>query len=134
MYVHTHTSQHMVQRMGFIKPIFHCNPKPIAFGLCIGCGPQCERFMLLIPTCWYLKSLANPKQSLADPTQSIPDPTCTHGPIASPTQAGLIGSPHFGVCISHVDFMLFVSISFALGSQRKRNSWWNMGFRLHDQI
>ena len=31
-----------------------------------------------------------------------------------------------GVCIGHVYFMLFVSISFALGSQHKRNFEWNM--------
>ena len=30
----------------------------------------------------------------------------------------------FGDGVGHVDFMLFVSISFALGSQ-----WWNMGLR-----
>ena len=31
-------------------------------------------------------------------------------------------------CVGHVHFMLFVSISFALGSQRKHRSQWNMGF------
>ena len=32
-------------------------------------------------------------------------------------------------CVGHVNFMLFVSISFAVGSQRKRIFQWNMGFR-----
>ena len=35
-----------------------------------------------------------------------------------------------GARVGHVDFMLFVSISFVLGSQRERNFWWNMGFRV----
>ena len=34
-------------------------------------------------------------------------------------------------CVSLVDFMLFASISFALGTQRKRNFWWNMVFTQH---
>ena len=32
-------------------------------------------------------------------------------------------------CVGHVDFMLFVSISFALGSQRERSFQWNMGLK-----
>ena len=31
--------------------------------------------------------------------------------------------------VSHVDFMLFVSILFALGTQRERFFSWNMGFK-----
>ena len=38
----------------------------------------------------------------------------------SPTQ-----NSHFG----HVDFMLFVLISFALGNQQEPSLQWNMGFR-----
>ena len=30
--------------------------------------------------------------------------------------------------VGHVHLMLFVSISFALGSQHEREFWWNMGF------
>ena len=30
----------------------------------------------------------------------------------------------FGICVGHLDFMLFVSISFVLGSQCKRNYWY----------
>ena len=41
---------------------------------------------------------------------------------------GCVGSPRVGARIGHVDFMLFVSISFALGSQRKCVFQWNMGF------
>ena len=34
-----------------------------------------------------------------------------------------------GIRVGHADFMMFVSISFALGSQRGLGFWWNMGFR-----
>ena len=40
---------------------------------------------------------------------------------------GYVGSPGIGACIGHVHFMLFASISFALGSQCKRGFQWNMG-------
>ena len=33
-------------------------------------------------------------------------------------------------CVGQVHFMLFVSVSFALGGQRKPNFQWNMGFTL----
>ena len=31
-------------------------------------------------------------------------------------------------CVGHVHFILFVSISFAFGGQRKPSFQWNMGF------
>ena len=34
-----------------------------------------------------------------------------------------------GARVGHVHFMLFVSNSFALGSQRERSFQWNMGFK-----
>ena len=37
-------------------------------------------------------------------------------------------SPMQKFCVGHVDFMLFVSISFALGSQRKPSFQWKGGF------
>ena len=33
--------------------------------------------------------------------------------------------------VGHVDFILFVSISFALGSQCERGLWWNMALTLN---
>ena len=33
-------------------------------------------------------------------------------------------------CVGHVHFMLFVSISFAFGGQRKHSFQWNMGLSL----
>ena len=46
---------------------------------CVGSGPQHERFALLIPTCWYLKSLADPTPTLEYPTPTTVDPTRASG-------------------------------------------------------
>ena len=53
-----------------------------------------------------------------------PTPT----PDASQWNIGGVGPSGVGAGIGHVHFRLFVSISFALGSQRKRSFQWNMGF------
>ena len=42
---------------------------------------------------------------------------------------GGVGSPTQNSGIGHVDFMLFVSFSLALGSQRGHNFQWNMDLR-----
>ena len=41
---------------------------------------------------------------------------------------GRVGSPTQNSRIGHVDFMLFVLISFALVTQRAPSLQWNMGF------
>ena len=41
---------------------------------------------------------------------------------------GCVGSLALGLCIGHVDFMLFVHFFLAFGRQRKSSFWWNMGF------
>ena len=46
-------------------------------------------------------------------------------PNMSQWNIGGIGSSGVGACVGHVDFMLFVSISFALGSQREPSIQWN---------
>ena len=53
-----------------IKPIFHCNAKLLALGLCVGYGPQREGFSFPITTCWYLKSLVDLTPTPADLTQA----------------------------------------------------------------
>ena len=55
-------------------------------------------------------------------------------PNTSQCNIGCVGSPGVGAPIGHVHFMLFVSISFALGSQRKRSFQWNMDFRKKKKI
>ena len=102
-----------------VKPIFHCNANPFVLGSCVSLHLQYEYFALGIPTCWYLKNLVDPKQGLADPTLGFADPTRglaeTTQSLMNPTQA------------SGIWFMLFVSISFALGTQREPVFSWNMG-------
>ena len=57
-----------------------------------------------------------------------------HRPKAIPQREpmeyiGCVGSLRIVTRVGHVDF-LFVSISFALGSQRERTFWWNMGLSI----
>ena len=70
--------------------------------------------MLGIPTCWYLKML-----KFALPSMQTPN--------ANRWNIGGIGSPTQNSCIGHVDFMLFVFISFVLVTQREPSLQWNMG-------
>ena len=105
-----------------ILDVFHCNAKPLALGPRLGLDPKHNEFALRIPSCWYLKSLVDPTQ----PPQHEPIM-----PNVSWWNIGCVGSPRVGARIGHVDFMLFVSISFALGSQRKRGFQWNMGLTPH---
>ena len=88
--------------------------------------------MLGIPTCWYLKTRADPQFTQRDPLYTQRDhlSTCCD-PNATRRNIGRVGSSRIGACVGHVDFMLFVSISFALGSKRKRNFRWNMGLTKH---
>ena len=50
-------------------------------------------------------------------------------PDVSQWNIGGVGSSGVGVGVGHVHFMLFMSISFASGTQRKPVFWWNMGFK-----
>ena len=54
----------------------------------------------------------------------------TPNPNASRWNIGGVGSPTQNSCVGHVDFMLFVSMSFALGSQREPSIQWNMGLKM----
>ena len=40
---------------------------------------------------------------------------------------GRVGSPHIKAQVGHLEFMLFVSNSFTLGSQRECGIWWKIG-------
>ena len=48
-------------------------------------------------------------------------------PNVSRWNIGRVGSPRVRAHVGHVDFMLFVSNLFALGTQHKPSFWWNMG-------
>ena len=97
-----------------IEPIFHYDAKPFVLGPRIGLETQRHNFTLAIPTCWYLKTL-----KFALPPTPTPN-TCRWN-------IGGIGSPMQNSRVYNVDFMLFVSLSLALGSQHKHNFQWNMG-------
>ena len=120
--------------------------KPLALGLRVGSGPTRDRFALPIPkrvyskdrpslpTCWYLKSLADSTRIPTDPTRSpltqreLPQTQCESN--VSRWNVGRVGSPRVWAHVGHVHFMLFVSNSFALGSQRKCSVRWNMSFTM----
>ena len=53
----------------------------------------------------------------------------TPTPDASQWNICGVGSSGVGAGVGHVRFMLFMSISFASGTQRKPVFWWNMGFK-----
>ena len=111
-----------------VKPIFHCNAKLLTLGVCIGHYPQHkishrQNFALGIPTCCYRKTL----KFALPPTRTLkfglpPTPT----PNASRWNISGIGPPTRGTGAGHVHFILFVSISFALGSSGIRASFFHL--------
>ena len=114
----------------YLKPIFHCDAKILAgyyLGCCVGQYSQRESFALGIPTCWNLKMLKFALPPMPNLKFALP-PMRT--PNASQWNIGCVGTPGVGTHVGHVHFILFVSISFALGSQCKRGFQWNMGLRL----
>ena len=58
-----------------VKLIFHCNANPFVLGPRVGLDSQCKHFVLGIPTCWYLKSLADLMPTPAYPIPTPADPT-----------------------------------------------------------
>ena len=74
---------------------------------------------MLVPP--VVASANHPNGSTNQPNASTNKPNMSRGNI------GHVGSPHIGARVGHVDFMLFVLISVALGSQCERNFRWNMG-------
>ena len=91
-----------------LKPIFHCNAKLLALGVCVG----------------YTNMLVS-KNAKICVTPNVNAKICVT-PNASQRNIACVGSPGVG----HVHFMLIVSISFALGGQRKHIFQWNMGLTL----
>ena len=94
-----------------LKLIFHCNANPFALGPRVGLDPKRENFVLGIPTCWYLKGQRKPCAPNAKPWGPNVKPCA---PNVSQWNILRVGSPGVEARVGHVDFMLFVSISFAL--------------------
>ena len=86
-------------------------------GVCVGQFPQRDDFMLHLPTCWYLKSLADPMQPpiypMRPPIHPTRSPIYPTRPQRKEVDHRLVGSPCIGAHVSHVNFMLFVSISWS---------------------
>ena len=94
---------------GHLKPIFHCDAKLLRVGY----------------FCVTYRKYTNMLVSFA-----LGDAKNLQTPNASQWNIGCVGYQTQKLRIGHVHFMLFVSISFALGSQRKRSFQWNMGLIL----
>ena len=97
----------------------------------VGGWPNDARFLRYptqnIPTCWYI--LALPPTPIPDANPKIcitPDAN----PDANQWNIGGVGLSGIGAGVGHVHFMLFMSISFALGTQRKLVFQWNMGLTM----
>ena len=100
-----------------LKPIFHCDTKYLALGVGVGQYPRRQNFALGIQTCWYLGANAKPKICV------LPDAK----PKRKPVEYRLRWVPTQNSGVGHVHFMVFVLISFALGSHREPSFQWNMG-------
>ena len=73
------------------------------------------------PTCWYFFALGNAKVlSFALGDTKLPN---ANG-FASQWNIGFKRWHH----VRHVDFMLFVWVFPASGSQHEQGSWWNIGY------
>ena len=90
-----------------IKPIFHCDAKPLGLGVRFGHYPQCENFAFGMPTCRYVKSLEFALPQRKTLNFALP-PTAT--PNASRWNIVGVGSPTQGAGIGHVDIMLFMHL------------------------
>ena len=101
--------------------------EPLHVGVSRWSRPPSDDFTLPITTCWYLKKKADPTQT---PIYPMRPPIYQRDPQREPVEYGSRWVCESWVYIGHVDFMLFVSISFALGSQCKLIFWWNMGLSM----
>ena len=111
------------------KPIFHWDAKHLASGVGVGQCPRRQNFALEIPTCWYILVLPDTKICVTPDAKPKICVTPTPTPEHSQWNIGGVGSPTQNFRIGHVHFMLFMSISFASGTQRTLIFQWNMGLR-----
>ena len=115
--------------MFYIKLIFHCDAKPFALGS-FG-SPNAKDSTFALPNAKNTNMLV----SLALGDANFLCWPCTFHffcitPDASQWNIGGVGSPTQNFRVGHVHFMLFMSISFASGTQRKLVFQWNMGLKV----
>ena len=116
--------------MRSLKPIFHCDAKFWRRGLALGKRPDARLLR------WGYQHVGifwrYPRRQFPTPILTfalLPTPT----PDASQWNIGGVGASGVGAGVGHVHFMLFMSISFASGTQRKPYFWWNMGLVCYKQ-
>ena len=97
-----------------VEPIFHCYTKPFTLGTFASPEAKGTKF-----------ASTNAKDTNMLLSFALGDANFSHHPMqdpnASPWNIGCVGLQTQNPCIGHVHFMLFVSISFAFGSKRKRS-------------
>ena len=113
------------------KPIFHCGAKNTRMGPLRWAVPPMGMFcngdttMLVFENA---KICVTPNAKLKIYVRPNVNPNSRRWNI------GCVRVPNRGAGIGHVHFMLFVSISFVLGTQRKPIFEWNMGYRIPQLI
>ena len=105
------------------KPLFHCDAKPFALGTFA--SPNAKDSTFALPNTKNTNMLVSLALGDANFVRHL-----TQIPNASQWNIGCVGCQMQNLHVGHVHFMLFVSISFVLGSQRKPSIQWNMGFRV----
>ena len=107
-------------RTDMIKPIFHCDAKPLMLWVGVGQYPQRKKCAFGIPTCWYLRTLKfalppKPNLKLALPPMRTPN--------VNQWNIGCVGKI---IALAMYISFFSVSILFALGPVFQ----WNMGFKV----
>ena len=115
--------------LSILKPILLWDAKYLASGVGVGQCPRRQNFALEIPTCWYLGANAKCKICVTPNTKYKICVTPDANPDASQWNIGGVGFATQDFRAGYVHFMLFMSISFASGTQRKLVFQWNMGLR-----
>ena len=87
------------EMLSTLKPIFHCNAKPLALGSRVGLDLQCDDFALP-----YTSMLVSRNPCGPNATPNLPN-TTPNPPNKSRWNIGHVGSPRVGSRVGHVDFM-----------------------------
>ena len=110
--------------------IIHCNANGFDMRPRVGLDPQRVHFTLEIPTCWYLKTLADPTQASADPTRASADPTRASGIYCKPFNLSRVGDSRWTSkerkCFRIDNFTCFSILHYSLEGplnlERRKNS------------
>ena len=107
----------------FVKPIFHCDAKLYGWVLLSHLTQK------IVPLRYLTQKIYQHVGISCVRWHKLFRVTQCKTPNASQWNIGCFGYQTQNLRVGHVHFMLFVSISFALGSQCKRSFQWNMGLK-----